>query len=155
MNPSVCINGETQLIPSHSLLVTHFSSTASGYDPRLSQFLPIRCVWSPGDIVELEFEMPITLRRASPKVRGHGGKGALTRGTLVYCLESVDNPDVDIFSARLDIVSHALSVTYLPTLLGGTQIIRAITTDGKALTLIPYFLWAKWGESQMTVWLNA
>lgn len=155
MNPSVCINGETQLIPSHSLLVTHFSSTASGYDPRLSQFLPIRRVWSPGDIVELEFEMPITLRRASPKVRGHGGKGALTRGTLVYCLESVDNPDVDIFSARLDIVSHALSVTYLPTLLGGTQIIRAITTDGKALTLIPYFLWAKWGESQMTVWLNA
>jgi DUF1680 family protein len=121
VNPSVCINGETQLIPSHPLLVTHFSPTASGYDPRLSQFLPIRRVWSSGDIVELEFEMPITLRRASPRVRGHKGKVALTRGPLVYCLESVDNPNVNIFSARLDVIGHALSVTYSPPCWAGRK----------------------------------
>lgn len=80
---------------------THFSPTASGYDPRLSQFLPIRRVWSPGDVLELEFEMPIKLRRASPKVRGHMDKIALTRGRMVYCLESVDNPNVDIFSTHI------------------------------------------------------
>ncbi len=154
VSSSVCINGKTQPVPSHSMLVAHSSPTASGYDPRLSQFLPIRRIWSPGDIVELEFEMPIMLRRASPKVRGRMGKIALTRGPLVYCLESVDNPDVDIFNACLD-VGYALSVTDIPHLLGGTQIIRARTMDDKALTFIPYFLWANRGESQMTVWVNA
>jgi DUF1680 family protein len=52
--------------------------------------------------------MPVLARRASPRLRGHKGKVALTCGPLVYCLESVDNPDVDIFSARLDVdVGHA------------------------------------------------
>lgn len=153
VNPSVCINGETQLIPSHLLLVTDFSPTASGYDPRLSQFLPIRRIWSLGDIVELEFEMPITLRRASPKVRGHKGKVALTRGPLVYCLESVDNPDKDIFTACLD--PSSLETAFRSSLLGGARVIIGKTVDGKPLTLIPYFLWANRGESQMTVWVNA
>jgi DUF1680 family protein len=44
---------------------------------------------------------------------------------------------------------------YIPTLLGGTQVLRTKTTDGKDLIFIPYFLWANRGESQMTVWVNA
>ena len=45
-------------------------------------------VWSPeGEILEFNFDMAIILRRAHPKVKGHKGKVALTRGPLVYCLE--------------------------------------------------------------------
>jgi DUF1680 family protein len=126
---------------------------ASGYDPRLAWFLPINRVWSPGDVLETEFEMQVNLRRAAPRLHGHKGKAALTRGPLVYCLESVDNLGVDIFSAHLD--PSSLQSRFSPTLLGGTQIITGKSIDGQSLTLIPYFLWANRGESQMNVWMRA
>ncbi len=128
------------------------SGTVSGYDPQLSTFLPITRTWSPGDKIELDFEMPVLLRCASPKVRGHRSKAALTRGPLVYCLESVDNPGLDIFSLRL--APSSLQTEFSPPLLGGTGILRAKTTDDKPLVFIPYLLWANRGESQMTVWVN-
>ncbi len=96
--------------------------------------------------------MSIKLRRAHSKVKGHSGKVAITRGPLVYCLESVDNPDMDIFTAQLD--SSTLRDEYIPHLLGGIVVIHGKTTDGKPLKFIPYFLWANRGESQMTVWVN-
>jgi len=71
---------------------------------------------------------------------------------LVYCLESVDNPDMDIFTAKVDTAS--LQPELLPDLLGGTIVLRGQTTDGKPLTFIPYQLWGNRGESQMTVWVN-
>jgi DUF1680 family protein len=97
--------------------------------------------------------MSIQTRHAHPKVKGHAGKIAVTRGPLVYCLESVDNLGVDIFTARLDPVS--LVEKFVPDLLGGCVVIHGKTTDGKALKFIPYFLWANRGESQMTVWVNS
>jgi len=128
-------------------------STASGYDPRESNYETISRVWTPEDeTLNFNFDMSIKLRRAHPKVKGHEGKVTVTRGQLIYCLESVDNPDVDIFTARLD--PSTLSDEFAPGLLGGAVVIHGKTTDGKSLTYIPYFLWANRGESQMTVWVN-
>lgn len=127
-------------------------STAQGYDPRHSRFLPIQRLWLPGDQIELALDSPITLRRAHAKVRGHQGKAALTRGPLVYCLESVDNPGVDIFNARLD--PATLQAEHAAGLFGGIMVLRGRTVDGASLTFIPYQLWANRGESQMTVWVN-
>jgi len=128
--------------------------TASGYDPCDANYETINRVWnSEGELVEFNFDMSIKLRRAHPKVQGHAGKGALTRGPLVYCLESVDNPDVDIFTAKLDPAS--LRDEFVPDLLGGCVVIHGKTTDGKPLKFVPYFLWANRGESQMTVWVNS
>ncbi|HLO31555.1 MAG TPA: beta-L-arabinofuranosidase domain-containing protein [Anaerolineales bacterium] len=129
-------------------------ATASGYDPRKASYETIRDVWSPqGETLEFNFDLSIRLRRAHPKVKGHAGKVALTRGPLVYCLESVDNPDVDIFAAQLDPAS--LRDEYVSDLLGGCVVIHGKTTGGKPLKFIPYFLWANRGESQMTVWVNS
>ncbi len=125
---------------------------ASGYDPRIARFLPLRRSWSAGDTVEVDFDMPVRLRRAHPKMRAHQSKAAVTRGPLVYCLESVDNPGVDIFTARLDPAS--LAPLFDPDLLGGAVKIEARTQDGRPLVLIPYFLWGNRGPSQMTVWIN-
>ena len=97
--------------------------------------------------------MSIKLQHAHPKVKGHAGKAAITRGPLVYCLESLDNPDVDIFTARLD--PSSLRDEFIPELLGGCAVIHGKTMDGKPLKFIPYFLWANRGESQMTVWVNS
>ncbi len=127
--------------------------TASGYDPRIGWFSFVDRTWSAGDALEFNFDMKIKTRRAHPRVKGHAGKVALTRGPLVYCLESVDNPDVDIFTAQLDPAS--LRDEFVPDLLGGCVLIHGRTTDGKPLKFIPYFLWANRGESQMAVWVNS
>ena len=127
--------------------------TASGYDPRQSKYETISRVWSPeGETLEFNFDMSIRLRQAHPKVKGHAGKVALTRGPLVYCLESVDHPEVDLFTTQLD--PFSLNDKFVPGLLGGCVVINGKTTDGKPLKFIPYFLWANRGESQMTVWIN-
>jgi uncharacterized protein len=150
------INGQSYPIQPH-LPIKFKETPASGYDPRQSWFLAIHRGWSRGDVLEVEFEMPVKLRRSSSRLRGHKNKLTLTRGPLVYCLESVDNPLVEIFSARLNpssIMDDTSNVTFLPTLLGGTKVITGKTTDGKDLSFIPYFLWANRGESQMTVWVN-
>jgi DUF1680 family protein len=126
--------------------------TASGYDPRVSWFTFLDRTWSPGDILEFNFDMSIKPRRAHPKVKGHTGKVAITRGPLVYCLEDVDNPDLDIFTAQLD--PSSLKDEFFPDLLGGIIVIHGKTADGRPLKFIPYFLWANRGESQMTVWVN-
>ena len=129
-------------------------ATASGYDPRESNYQIIRRVWTPEvKPLDFNFDMTIKLRRAHPKVRGHAGKVTVTRGPLVYCLESVDNPDVDIFTAQLD--PDSLRDEFVPDLLGGCVVLHAKTMDGRPLKFIPYFLWANRGESQMTVWVDS
>ncbi len=126
--------------------------TAQGYDPRRAIFLPIQRRWQTGDVVELDFGLSIDIRRAHPTVKGHAGKLAVTRGPLVYCLESVDHPDLDIFSAHLD--PESLRSEWAPDVLDGVTILRAKTTSGKPLLFIPYQLWANRGPSQMTVWIS-
>ena len=97
--------------------------------------------------------MSTQLRCAHPKVKGHAGKVTVTRGPLVYCLESVDNPAIDIFTAQLN--PSSLRDEFIPDLLGGCVVIHGKTTDGEPLKFIPYFLWANRGDSQMTVWVNS
>lgn len=140
VQPHVVQNAETGTEP------------AAGYDPRRAVFRSIRRLWSPGDVLEVENALPIRLRRAHPKMKGHAGKAAVTRGPLVYCLESVDNPDVDIFSARVD--AESLTAIFDPGLLGGCVKIEGHTLEGTPLTFVPYFLWGNRGSSQMTVWVN-
>ena len=109
--------------------------------------------WQPGDTLEITFEMPIRLLRTHPSVRGHAGKVAVTRGPLVYCLESSDNPDVDIFNAQLD--PDLLTPVDAPDMLSGVVKLTGRTAQGVPLTFIPYALWGNRGPAQMTVWVNA
>lgn len=147
------LNGQP-ITPTHTALPPHkLENTAQGYDPRIAQFATFTRTWQPGDVLTLTLPQPILLRRAHPKVKGHRGKAAITRGPLVYCLESVDNPGVDIFHATLD--PATLESHYDPHLLGGTLTLTANTIDGHSLVFIPYALWGNRGESQMTVWINA
>ena len=129
-----------------------FQATAQGYDPRLSFFLNISRIWNSGDIIRLEFDMPILFRKAHPAVKNHQGKVAVTRGPLVYCLETIDNPDVDIFVTKLDIAS--LLPEIIENKLGKITVLRGKSTQIQDLTFIPYHLWANRGASQMNVWVN-
>lgn len=126
--------------------------TASGYDPRESRWLNIQRTWNAGDVIELNFEMSIQLRRAHPKVKDHQNKITITRGPLVYCLESVDNPDVDIFNTAIE--TATLESVFDANLLGGILKITGRSKTDEPLTFIPYHLWGNRGESTMTVWIN-
>jgi DUF1680 family protein len=154
VSSTIKVNGapSAPLIDSLPVMPHPYEPTAQGYDPRLSRFLSIQRRWSPGDLIELDFNLPVTLRYAHPKVRGHRNKVAITRGPLVYCVESTDNPGMDVTSVRLE--ADSLVPEPDPELLGGITILRGQTVDHKPLILIPYHLWANRGESQMTVWIN-
>ncbi len=147
---SLKINGSSTAVPAQN--ISPLPPPASGYDPRLARYITLRRCWSPGDALELEFEMPIVLRRASPHLRGHKNKVALSRGPLVYCLESPDNPGADIFAMRID--PQTIRVERDKNLLGGIHVLRGKTKDEGDFTAIPYPLWANRNESQMTVWVG-
>jgi hypothetical protein len=149
-DPHVLCAGESIESP---LLTRSMDPVASGYDPRQSRWLSIQREWEAGDQIEIQFDMSAQLRRAHPKVKEHHGKAAVTRGPLVYCLESVDNPHIDIFNTRLN--TSTLTETFEPDLFGGTVLLTAMTPDSKPLKFIPYHLWGNRGVSEMTVWVNA
>lgn len=154
-NPGWCdemrigINNGEQVLTGRS--GSQKDDTASGFDPRNAIFHRLSHKWAIGDEVEIVFDMPIKLRRAHPLVKGHKNKVAVTRGPLVYCLEDVDNPVVDIFTAQLE--SQSLEAIYDADILGGVVKLQGKTFDGQELIFIPYYLWGNRGPSRMTVWI--
>ncbi len=143
------VNGQEVETPFNLL---NNDKTASGFDPRTAIFHPLHREWSVGDVILVESEMPIITRHAHPKVKGHRGKVAITRGPLVYCLESLDNPSIDIFNVRVN--ANSLQPILTKTELGEIVQLNGMSFDGQPLILIPYFLWGNRGKSQMTVWVN-
>ncbi|MBN2499305.1 MAG: glycoside hydrolase family 127 protein [Anaerolineales bacterium] len=126
--------------------------TASGYSPYDAFYLPVRRVWQKGDVLSLEFDLPIWARRTDPRVASTTGKVALTRGPLVYCLEDVDNPGLDIHTAEIKL--DTLSVQEGEGDLAGVPLIMGQTADGQPFTALPYYLWGNRGPSEMTVYVK-
>jgi DUF1680 family protein len=125
---------------------------ASGYAPQRAYYIALRRTWSAGDVVELELPMRVTVRQPHPRVKALKGKMALTRGPLVYCLESVDNPALDLFSMRVD--PSTVREVFSRDHFGGVWLLLGRTHDGQEFTAIPYAYWANRGPSQMAVWLR-
>ena len=128
------------------------TSAACGFDPRKASWQEIRRKWKAGDRIELELDTRPNLSFAHPRVKVHKGQAALTCGPLVYCLESIDNPDVDIFRVSVD----PASLMRLPDQdsLQAYHPIHARSLDGHELIFIPYWMWGNRGASTMTVWFN-
>jgi DUF1680 family protein len=126
--------------------------TVTGYDPRSSIFIPFAREWSDKTTVSLKFDMPIRVLRPHPNVKGLHGRVAISRGPLLYCLESVDNSGMDLFNSPIDPAS--LCYEFISTLLGGTGVIRGKTAAGQPVLFIPYHLWGNRGPSQMNTWVS-
>jgi DUF1680 family protein len=147
---------------------------------RPGTYCEIKRTWQPGDKIALNLPMPVVVQVCDPRVRNDRGRVALQRGPVVYCLESVDNPGVEILSAMLPVDTRSgdagAQVAFKPDLLGG---VCQLTLDGiwpdysatagplyrpakpsgmpavrrARLTAIPYYAWANRGDSQMIVWV--
>lgn len=128
--------------------------------------------WKQGDRVELNLPMPVRLLEANPLVEETRNQVAVTRGPLVYCLESSDLPA----NVRIEQVLVPLNTTWKPikTTIAGSPVVqlegqllvqpttdwsnalyRVINpaTQPRTLRLVPYYAWSNRGQSEMSVWL--
>ncbi len=121
--------------------------------------------WKPGNKIELELPMPVRKVMADERIRDDAGKVSVQRGPVIFCAEWPDNGSGNVLNMVIN-QDKALTSEFVPTLLGGTEVIKTSgfqtkkTVDGKIetleeeqLTLIPYALWNNRGPGQMMVWL--
>lgn len=140
----------------------------------------LKRTWHPGDVVTLELPLPVAVRTCEPRVRNNRGRMAIQRGPVVYCLESVDNPGVDVLSVLVPIEAKTgkldTAVAFKADRLGGVcevrfegiwpdysvtsgPLYRSAAASGMpalrraTLVAIPYYAWANRGDSQMIVWV--
>jgi len=113
--------------------------------------------WQPGDVVELDLPMPVQRVYAHEKIQEDQGKVALMRGPIVYCLEAVDQPGVDLFRVVLPRETD-LRAEFRADLLGGVTVLqgsaRADSERPVTLTAVPYYAWANREKGAMTVWID-
>ena len=107
--------------------------------------------WKHGDVVNLSLPMGIHQVIANKSVKDDLGKVAIERGPIVYCLEAIDNLNID--SIYLSDI-HELSTAFNPNFPGGIQTISGSETTGeKVFSAIPYYAWNNRGIGKMKVWI--
>ena len=137
-------------------------------------YLVIHRAWQPGDHVDLSLPMPPVPLVSDYRLAENRGSVALQRGPIVYCLEAVDNPGVDVLDVLLD-PAAPVAATHRPDLLGGVTVLAAAGASPAAgprplyrrwhaeppalrpvpLTAIPYYAWNNRGPGAMTVWMGS
>lgn len=148
-NPMIAINGETNSIqcPKEKL------QTGAGFSPNRSQFYPISRDWKKETIIEFDFPMMVNIHRAHPKVKANRNKIALSRGPLVYCFESNDNPGSHIPNESIDLAQKIMPV-FDANILNGVFKLKAKSKANKPLIAIPYYSWANRTPSSMQIWIK-
>jgi DUF1680 family protein len=121
---------------------------------------------SSGDVVELTLPITPRVSRPNPHIDAIRDSLAIEAGPLVYCLESIDLPGIDLSQVRIvpnaaplrgagDTVRvHADVLDDLPA--AGWPYAHqadAARAERRLLDLIPYHRWAERGPSTMRVWL--
>jgi DUF1680 family protein len=153
-----------------------YSLSINGFYPKVRDtdkgFVVAARKWNAGDKIELNFSMPATLIESNPLVEETRNQVAIKRGPLVYCLESADLPNNNIFNV---VIPSAIKFKEMPMKIEGSQLI-ALYGDAKIskqtnwknslyrelnnnlqpikIKLIPYYAWANRGKTDMTVWMN-
>ena len=120
--------------------------------PQRADWIEVKRQWEEGDHLTLTFSSQAAVYHPNPKIISVSDKAALTRGPLVYCLESIDNQEVDIFNVEMN--SDTIKPDFEKDLLGGIWTLTGYSKKGELLTFIPYYLWGNRGASSMTVFLK-
>ncbi len=121
-----------------------------------SGYIVITRDWTKGEIVEINFPMPVQQVKSHPLVTENTGKIALERGPIVYCVESIDNPG-NVFNIELNETSN-YRAEFKSDFLNGVTVIEGdafnSVEQGKVVEFkaIPYYAWANRGVSEMRVW---
>ena len=127
--------------------------------------------WKTGDKIELTLSMPPTLIESNPLIEETRNQVAVKRGPVVYCLESTDLPNQNVFdvaipsSIKFQPVAMKIENGHVMGLTGEARLIqnntwnnilyREVNTTLKPvkIKLVPYYAWANRGKTDMTVWM--
>jgi uncharacterized protein len=114
-------------------------------------FARLRRTWKKGDVIALDFPMPVRRVLAHEAVKEDAGKVAVERGPIVYCLEAADN-DGHVLDRTLPDAA-TLVPEFRKNFLGGVVVLKGRIPSGGEFLAIPYYAWANRGEGEMAVWL--
>lgn len=140
-------------------------------------YVEVRRCWQVGDSLCLRLPLRVRQIEAHPYALENAGRVTLMRGPLLYCLEGVDNPDVELRDVTLSAEEFAIEETFMPTLLGGVSVLRFVAEGvppdagwGGRLyrpvqqrpvvrrpfmaLAVPYYAWANRDPGPMQVWLR-
>ena len=119
--------------------------------------------WEKGDMIEIEFPMPIRKVIANKNVAEDIGKFSIERGPIVYCAEWIDNGG-KVRNLLLD-KNADFTYEYKKDLVNGVNIIKGKSTSlsidksnksvlekEQDFMAIPYYAWAHRGNGEMMVW---
>jgi len=124
-------------------------------------FISIRKKWKAGDRVTLHLPMPLHCTYAIDKVEANRDRVCITRGPLVYCAETVDNP-FPVRQAYIETLPEKYTIeTEQNGLMKGIDFItvpvKAVDEEGGTenapMKLLPYYAWNNRGDSAMIVWI--
>jgi hypothetical protein len=124
--------------------------SACGLDFTASSWLILEGEFSSGDILELNFDMPIRLLRQDKRIPKCGGLVAVSRGPVLFCREAIDNPgdfEGQILDLSTLVVDFNAQVSDFP-------ILRGSTPSGEVVKFTPYFYWGNRGETAMSVFIR-
>ena len=108
--------------------------------------------WIDGDEITLLLPMDVKKVKANDLVEDDKGKVAIERGPIVYCVEEVDNPQIEEITVSKN---TAFTTDFNPDLLAGIEIIKASGKNkSENFKAIPYFVWNNRGANKMDVWLK-
>ncbi len=106
--------------------------------------------WKDGDVVEINFDMPVEVVAADPRVKEDVGKRAVQRGPIVYCIEEADNKEgFDDLRISED---ATFDTAFESGKLNGIVSIAAHVGD-RTLNYIPYYSWDNREAGKMKVWV--
>ena len=106
--------------------------------------------WKDGDVIEMNFDMPVEVVAADPRVKEDEGMRAIQRGPLVYCIEEADNKE-DFDGLRIS-EDAVFDTAFEREKLGGIVTIKAHVGD-MTLDYIPYYSWDNREAGKMKVWV--
>lgn len=114
-------------------------------------YLQLKRNWTKGDKVELILDMPVEFVIADSKVKENLGKRAIQRGPLVYCLEEMDNKELDWESVSIT-ETNKFEICDASGKLKGIKNLQT-QTNNSILKFLPYYAWDNREPGKMKVWI--
>ena len=114
-------------------------------------YLEILRNWKNDDSINIDFRMVPKLEESDLRFKSNRGKVAISNGPLFYCIEQIDNKEIDILNMKIS-KNPNLKVIYDPSMWRGINIIEGNLMQGNNFTAIPYYAWANRGPNKMQVW---
>ncbi len=114
-------------------------------------YLAIRREWQRGDLIEIDFPMPVRTVQGNEKIAATRGRVAFERGPVVYCVE--ENDGAAPLSGLVVPAAASLASANRPDWFGGVTVLTMAGAAAAPVTAIPYFAWNNRGLAPMAVWL--